>query len=253
MKLKKIKWHKESGHLFQNISDGLEYAFLNDDYKQIHELVLCRDYLNDVMYGSLNNKKIDIWGFKYDPQTDPAPSKKHTKLLLASKKDKFFRKKIFNSLSFVNQIERRLKMSPTEVEECENPDRHYKTGVFIFNGNKRWMKAMPMISLYTLLIRIGMVHDPYRNWTDTIQLIKNEQLEPYCKEDLPFLKKASSGMNRIIHHGDRKIFYRNIEKNYPEVDEISKIHCDFGIIGYSNNYTQPHCPHWHRYLESKQC
>lgn len=253
MKLRDVEWHKKTKNISQISSNGLEYAFLSNDYKQIHQLVWCKDFLHDAIYGQLTGKKISIYGFSYDPNEHQPLHLDSTRLMLASRKDRDFEKKIKCSLIFLNKIERHLKIFKTKIEKCASPPRHYaKSGVFIFNGSKRWMKSPPMISLYTLLIRVGMVHDPKCTWQETIDAIRNGSLSPYYTYDGNFLKDAKDGMDRIFKFGDRKIFHRDIKENYPDDVNTGRMHNDYGIVGYSKKVTENRCPHWHRNLEKKK-
>jgi len=247
MSSRKVKWHNKTRNLIQDSSEGLEYAFLNKNYEQIHQLVWCKDFLNDVIYGFLNNKRTTIWGFSYDPNKHLAPYLGSTRILLTSKRDKEFPKKIQQSLNFVNEIEEHLKMSKTQMEICHEPPRHYRrSGVYIFNGSKRWQKAPPMLSLYTLLIRVGLNHTFGTPWQETIEDIRNETKTPYYEEDATILRNGKIGMDRIFKFGDRKLFHRDIRDNYSESVDIDVIHNDCGIVGYSNNSTSYCYPHWHR-------
>jgi len=247
MKRKKVEWHNKTRHLIQDASEGLEYAFLTKDYKQIHQLVWCKDFLNDVIYGFLNNKRTTIWGFSYDPKKHLPPDLESTRLLLTSKRDREFRKKILRSLAFMNEIEKSLQMTKTTIEECKEPPRHYRRGgVFIFKGSKRWLKSPPMLSLYTLMIRVGLTHDVSQPWFQTVEDIRSGFTKPYYEEDAHILTNGQSGIDRIFKYGDRKLFHRNIKDNYPSYLATDTIHNDFGILGYSGDITADYCPHWHR-------
>ncbi len=247
MKLRNVEWHNKTRHLIQDSSDGLEYAFVTKDYRQVHQLVWCKDFLNDVIYGFLNNKRASIWGFSYDPQKHMPIDLECTRLLLTSKRDWDFRKNILKSLAFINAIEKELQMTPTKIEECYEPPRHYRrSGVFIFSGSKRWMKAPPMISLYTLLIRVGLGHDVNQPWFQTMDDIRSGFMEPYYEEDLGILLNGQAGIERILKYGDRRLFHRDIRKNYPRWVGTDTIHNDCGIVGFSSDMTADYCPHWHR-------
>jgi len=253
MKLRDVEWHKKTKNISQVSSDGLEFAFLTSDYRQIHQLVWCKDFLQDAIHGQLTNKKISIYGFSYDPSIDPPLHIDSTRLMLASRRDRDFDRKIKNSLIFLHKIEKHLKMLRTVYEKCASPPKHYaRSGVYIFNGSKRWMKSPPMISLYTLLIRVGLAHDPTMTWQETIEGIRKESIQPYYSYDTSFLKNGKTGMDRIFKFGDRRLFYRDIKDNYPNDVNTGRMHNDYGIVGYSLGVTSTRCPHWHRNLEKKK-
>lgn len=248
MKLREVQWHKKTKSLSQISNTGLEYAFVSTDYRQIHQLVWCKDFLQDAVYGMVNNKRVSIYGFSYDPSVDAPLHMESTRLLLASRRDKTFKKKIFNSLEFINKIEKSLKMTPTQIEQCMNPPAHYKSArVYIFDGSKRWMKAPPMISLYSLLIRVGLVHEPGDTFKKTLDAVRTGDRAPYYSYDKGFLVNAKKALDLILKNGDRKIFHPDIRKNYPEsIGSTDTVHNSFGIVGFASGSTKYYCPRWHK-------
>ena len=148
-----------SARILQIYSKGLEYALVSSDYKQCHPFVWCKDFLHDVIHATINNKWIEIYKFRFDPGKDPLPCMDKIRLLLTNSKDRKFAEKIPAVLDFINQIEDRLKIKKTFVRQCWMPPEQYrKAGVFMFEGSRRWIQSPPMLSLYSLLLRLGFCH-----------------------------------------------------------------------------------------------
>lgn len=109
-----------------------------------------------------------------------------------------------------------------------------------------------MISLYSLLIRIGFLHELNDNFLNTLEKIKIGALKPYQKFDKKWLMEAQIGMEKIFVLGDRKIFSRNIKDNYPKEMLIDTVHNRLGIMGFANDviskkYNAPVLiPDWHK-------
>lgn len=263
VKERKVEWHpKTIKGISQIPKDGMEFAYVSEDYKQVHQLVWCKDFMQDTIFGFLNNQKFEIYGFEYDPAKNPAICKEKTRIMICNWRDQEFEKKLLkNCKEFVNGIEKKLKMNKTIFEKCINPPPIYRrSGVFIAEGSKRWMQAPPMISLYTLLLRIGMVHPLGQDVDKTLQQIHDEEIKPYNwkpdrvtkwgeshdDNDADHLKNGWNGLNKILHHGDSKIFHKAIEKNYRSSVGIYTIHDDCGLGGFSNGYTEDDFPFWHR-------
>lgn len=258
-KARRIEWHAKTRQLCQIPKDGLEYALVSEDYRQIHQLVWCKDFLQDAIYGHINKKKVNIYGFQYDPETDPPIYMEQTRLVVANWKDKDFEQKLLgNCRDFLHQIETLLKLKKTTMEACENPPPRYKKcGIFLLNGSKRWMSAPPMVSLYTLLIRLGFVHPVGQSAQTTLQQVKDGKLTPYNHHpgkdtDADLLRQVYKGVERILITGDRRLFRGGLSQNYPKKNNsgtsfsIHQMHENCGMVGFTTAYNKTDFPHWHQ-------
>jgi hypothetical protein len=245
---KKIQWFEESQHLEQAIANGLEYAFCSSDYKQCCPFVLCKDFLHDAVYNAVHNTKKSIFGYHCSPKEGhPILDLEKMRVLLANSSDRKMRDKIPACIDFMHQVESALKMSLTIVRECHNsPCKYAVGGVWLFESSKRWLSAPPMVSLYTLLVRVGFSHVIGTPFLTTIDKIINFSIKPYQYEDRDRLIKSKDGIYYILKNGDRKVFFTDIKKNYPRV-EISCLHNDLGIIGFAKKATKDLVPYWHRF------
>jgi len=260
IKQRDVVWHKKNKKISQIPREGLEFAFVSKDYKQIHQLVWCKDFMQDSIFGHLNQKKISIYGFSYDPEIDPPLYMEKTRIFITNFKDANFGSKVTENLrEFLHGIEGQLKMAKTTFEKCKSPPPRYrKAGVYILNSSKRWMKSPPMISLYTLLLRIGMVHELGDPWHKTFKKVQKKEVDAYySKTDNSFAEQAKNGLDFILEHGDRKVFHRDIQMNYPEtvsgmVTSVFTIHDNCGLLGFSRGSTKLNFPHWHRLEKAKK-
>jgi len=242
-----ITWYLKTTCLHQAIASGLEFAFLSRDNKQCCPFVLCKDYLQDAIYNQIYKTKKKIYGFQYDAAVENPISLTKTRLLIANSSDKNLRDKIVQCIDFINQIEEKLNMPRTKYEECDDPPLKYKAGgVWLFESNRRWLISPPMISMYSLLIRVGMSHTTGKDFWNTINSIQSDGLKSYQYEDTYRLKYSTAGIKRILDEGDREIFYKEIKKNYPKGTKINTLHNDLGICGFSSGATKYIVPYWHR-------
>jgi len=250
-----IVWYNEpnSYTILQIYKKGLEYALVSDKYQQCHQFVWCKDFLHDVVHATVNNFGFELYGFLYSPLNDPKPCLKEIRLLISNSKDKKLASLIPSCVDFLNQIEARIKMSKTIVRKVANPqcDRK-KTGVFLFQGNSRWLMSPPMLSLYTWLIRIGLCHKIGTSFKETIKALKEKTISPYQVKDAQWIKDCEVALHKIIRLGDKKIFYRDIKMNYPESLNIDEVHNRLGILSYSFDIIvhslkqKVPIPYWHR-------
>lgn len=247
-----IIWKNPQGQkILQIYKKGLEYALVSEDYEQCNEFVWCKDFLQDIVYSSLREKSIEIYNFKYNPTIDSKPYLKKIRLLVTNSSDKTFRKKIKNTLSFINQVEETFGIKNSIVRECKNPPLEYtKCGVWLFEGDKRWINSPPMLSLYSLFIRVGFSHQEGNYYKQTIEDILLGKIQPYQKKDVIWLKHAEKGIQKIEKFGDKKIFSKNIKNNYPDF-AVSEIHNNLGITGFSSDIEEQSrgnkvlVPRWH--------
>lgn len=248
MQLKKIEWYDGVvPKLRQSMASGLEYSFLSANNKQIFPFVYCKDYLQDAISAFFANKKRSIFGFVYDPAVHEPIVVDKTSLLIANSNDKDLESKIENCLNFLYQVEDHLKMTRTIVEKVENPPYQYLLGgVYFFEGSKRWMNSPPMISLYSLLIRIGLGHKINTFFKDTIDNIINGKISPYHVPDKLRLKDSKKGINLILDKGDEYIFHEKIEDNYPAKIKVRTMHNTLGIIGFSVGKSNKYMSSWKR-------
>jgi len=250
-----VQWHPKTEKLYQIPKEGMQYAFVSQDFKQIHQLVWCKDFLQDAIWGHLNQKKVSIYGFTYDPETMLPLYLRRTRLMVANWKDESLGPKLLNNcLPFLHAIEKRLGMRRTELFRCQKvPPRYSTAGVWLLEGSKRWMKSPPMISLYTLLIRAGMTHHPGKMPVMTLRHLADGTVRPYFggegfkgADDNENISTSLSRFKHLLKTGDRKIFHRKMRENYPSTIQTNKLHNSYGFVGFAKNYTEEDFPYWHR-------
>ncbi len=235
---RKIKWQPVpvQSKILQIYAKGLEYALVSDNYEQCHEFVWCKDFLHDVYYSTINNKEFNLYKFSYCPYYSPKPCLKEARILLTNSKDKNFSQKIPAVCEFINQIEDELGMKKTTARICSAPPSGYeKAGIYIFKGDRRWIVAPSMLSLYTLLLRMGFVHKIGTSYKETLASLKKRKLTPYQSKDVYWFKCSEMAFNEILKNSDKSLFSRNFADNYPKHLSMDSIHNKLGIIAFSNH------------------
>lgn len=271
-----VVWHRKTRQILQIPKDGLEYAWVSEKGVQLHQFVWCKDFLQDVVWAHVNKRTVICHGFKYEPfETELSLDK--VRFLITNAIDHNFRAKIPNCRDFIHQFESQLNMRKTVFEECGNPPPQYrKSGVFYLTGSPRWLHSPPMMSLYSLLIRVGFVHRQGQLWSDTIRNITDGQTKAYnyrrphtddgvrhqLDDDKKFLEKGLPGILDILECGDKKIFHSDIARNYPqdrktfygkrEPITVYTVHHNLGLQCFSNHDAAQFVPYWYRNLEKKR-
>lgn len=246
----KIKWFDSKdpakGNINQIYSNGLEFAVSTME-KQCSHFVYCKDFLHDAVWAVLYNSPIEIYRFIYDPILNPIDVNDLTRVLVGNQSDQHFHQKIPNCLDFLNQVEKALKLKKTVAFECEDPPEDYLPGgIFMLQGSQRWMCAPPMLSMYTMLMRCGFVHEIGTHYMTTLERIAGGELKPYQENDQEFVKQSLPGIKAIMSLGYRKIFFKDMKKNYPSKIDVMTLHHRCGIRAYSWGETGKTVAYWSR-------
>lgn len=251
---KTIVWHPASEiKILQIYNKGLEFALVSDNFEQCHPFVWCKDFLHDVIFATIHQKKFDIYRFFYDSERNPKACLKEIRLLVTNSKDSKLPAKIEACIEFLNQIEEAFGIPNSKVRKCLKAPQQYKYGVYLFQGNKRWLNAPPMISLYSFLIRIGLCHQVGTSYSTTINLVKSGIIKPYQPKDSKWLYEIEPSIHKIMKYSDKKIFYRDITKNYPKHLLIDRVHNNLGIMSFATDMRLKAAGHsvafayWHRF------
>lgn len=256
---KKINWYNNDQvvKISQIYNNGLEYSLVSEDYRQICPFVFCKDFLQDVIYACVNHKEIKIHKFEFNPAKNGYIATDKTKILIANASDTAFFARLESVFDFLHQIEDDLGLERTEWDICKEPPSKYNSGIFLLQADSKWLLAPPLLSLYSLLIRIGFVHTKDDIYKNTILKIVLDEVKTYQREDRRYLMKNLNGLNRIFNEGVELFFnftYRNrkptkieiLEKNYPKKTSVKKIHYECGLMAFSCNLTKKRYPFWHQ-------
>ena len=245
----KVDWAIRKSSMSQIYRRGLEYCFISRDWRQCCPFVYCKDFLQDAILACHYGKAVNIYGFNYNPATCEPIYMDRTRIALANSSDKDFSNKIPAVVDFMNQIEQQLKMVRTHTRSCANPPRKYSNGVFILDSSNRWMLSPPMMSMYSLLVRISFCHTKGECFAETIKKIIGGNVAAYQNNDQSQLASAEEGINKILKYGYAHVFHRDPKKNYPDVN-TGTIHNSTGIVSFSTGVSRSIVPHWHRNLET---
>lgn len=253
-KYQEIIWKDiKTNKVLQLYNKGLEYCLLSDNYEQCHQFVWCKDYLHDVIYSKINNKPIKIFNFCFDPKKNNNPSIKKIKLCIADTKNKYLYDKIKHCIDLLNKIELKLCMKKSKYLLCKNIPKNYSNGsMIIIEGDKRWLSSPPMISLYSMLIRIGFCHSKSNSYKTTFKKIINKKLTLYQPKDLYNLKSSLNGIKTILQHNDKNIFFKNWKYNYPIEIDILRIHNYLGISNFSSKFGMDIISDWYKNIIKNQ-
>jgi len=222
---------EEEAKLLQIYSRGLEFSLVSDHYEQCHRWVLCKDFLHDVVYSVVRDMPTDIFKFRYDPGVDPKCSLGELRILIGHRRDGGFMGRIPSMLDFMHQIEGELGIKKCCVVECGDFPEDFR-GVVMVRASRRWLRSPPMLSLFGLLVRVGMGHQEGQGYRTTIRTYAERKATPYQPKDGKWLKIIGPALHKILRYGDRKVFPGDLDQNYPEMD-MEVVHNRLGIVGFA--------------------
>lgn len=227
----------------QVYSKGLEFALSTQDNIQVHPFVFCKDFLHDAIYCYLHHKKVSIYGISFEYEKLPTFDFSCTNILLRNKKDKDFVNGCMKSLDLLNQICKKLKILPSKLFSAGN---NADENIVLIKGSKVWHNSPPLLSMYSLLIRLGFSHEIGKPFNETIEDLLSSKIKPYSEGDFNQLRLAKKGIDLILQYGYRKFFYIDAAKNYSINFDVSFLHNNCGIVGFSEEYPRKNCPYWYR-------
>jgi hypothetical protein len=214
--------------LAEGRNNGMAFTILKkvkvNTYNTVLPYTCCKDFLNEViftekvgintaMYG-LEYSKTSCFDTKHGYMGISMMNKHNDKLKYQEENCKILSENYKNLQEFINRIENMLNLpSFTIISPIYNPNEYLiKFPIF-------WAKYVYLISLYTLLLRIGFNYtNPDENPLVFLGNFKNGEDGMYCTTMLPKLKQL-------------------IEGNIPEqpMDKTissNVIHGSYGIINY---------------------
>ena len=229
--MQKVKKFDRTQSLCEIYSTGFQFALLSADFEQSHAWVLCKDFMTDVIWATVNKKSASIYGFTYDSATY-APIDRDTVRLIVRDKTKAateFDASIEKSCEFLNLLESKMGFDLGQVEKVEHDDGG---SVWMFTLDKRWIHASPVFSMLTLFIRVGCCYEGEGKLDDAIRKFKT-----VSHNDANYLKRSRKLRHLIIKKG-LDIFKPNMEDNYPADATIDEVHNYWGIVNSTDSYSK---------------
>lgn len=218
---------------------GMQYAFLSADNKQCHAWIKCRDFLHDALRCHITGKKEGIYGFSYNPGTDPPLDLEKMRMMVKrepakveSKSSEDTKEMVDSALSILRCIEDYSGIKPLSDIYCTSGDKD----VYVFESAADWMESTFMISLYTFLIRLGAKKIKFKDKKELDSKLKklcagkalNKDHDiNYLKDVLPFIYKIVENRKDLRYVGkDGKRFFEgqniNLFHNYTGIVALSR-------------------------------
>lgn len=240
----------------QIYSKGFEFAFMSDidgTYHQACTFVYCKDFLHDAVWAMINKTKWHIYGFKYDSSKDVPLDLDNCVFAFRNTvyngKDAEFHSRRLACQEFLNGVEAKLGFQPSVIYEVP----HDGGPCWLIVGDKGWQHAPPLVGLYTLLIRVGFMHNSGDSADETLKKAKSGKIKigdsgSYAgNRDCSYISQSWKGIQAILKHG-LDIFYAKMEANYPKdlPKRGASLHDAYGPVNFSKGIPKKAMPHWYR-------
>lgn len=223
-----VNWFPDAS-MAQIYSTGLEFAFVSLEGKQCHAFAYCKDFLQDAVWATLNKSSVGIYGFSYvhgkNPPVDMDNMRLGVRVKGTPKED--METMCRKALTFLQEVDAGQGFSPSELL-LGGQRKGEKSKTFVFVSDPAWLHSPPMVSLYSLLVRVGMTYEG-GGWRAHFDNAKKY----IGKNDKTYIKSAQKGVNKIIGKDPTKIFAKEIKDNYPTGVSVSSMHNSSGIVAYA--------------------
>lgn len=252
-----IQWvpDKHMAEIYQ--STKFQFAFVSaprTGNKQCHPFVQCRDFLHDAVRVHITKGSCSIFGFTYRYGKNPPVDMRNMRMLVTkfNMKDterKTFEKKMLCAREVINHYETIAGWPKTKLKYVGDEKR---ANVWLFVGTGKWMKSPFLVSMYTLLIRLGDKYKTLNKFKDTKDLVsKLQTVSKQCSDnDAGYLKSAYNKMHLIIAEADRMFLKdgKTIDPTYLDKNiQLTNFHNHCGIFSLCSNCS----PKQTKHLEEK--
>ncbi len=220
----KIKFYQTKSLSEEYQPTGMYFAFLSVENEMCHTWIKCRDFLQDAVRNQLTGKDDKIYGFCYLPKTDPKIDLKKTRLLIKGVKDEVIK----YSLQLVNHYEKAAGLIPrSKIVKTDD--------MYIFIGPGEWSQSSVLISLYTLLIRLGYRKIEFKNEEELVKayeaLISSKDASV---NDIRYLKSVFKHMHTVLENR-KLLMFKQKDKILFGDTIIGSFHSCSGIVALCSN------------------
>jgi len=252
----KVEWYPKStsthlSEIYQKT--GMVFSFVSsptNGLKQCHEWVKCRDFLHDAVRTQITGNPSQIFGFKFLKGTNPEIDLTKMRMLVSkngltsSKKDiDDFTAKMKSSLQIIKCFEKIAKVKPSILKKIDTNGSSY-TSIYMFIGDKMWIKSPFMVSMYTFLIRLGDKQLIFKTKEELFSALESLSKAPKPKSgendnDLIYLPDCYKHLFTVAEKHE-KLFPTNengLHDIYSKAIDIGTFHNQSGILSLARKST----------------
>lgn len=227
----KVEWfeQKNLNEIYQQVR--MQFAFLSapkNGSKQCHSWAYCRDFLHDAVRTQAVGSPTSIYGFDFKKGTNPPIDLVRTRMLvrqdgLVTKDIPKFEKKMKASLKLLNHYEKMAGVSLSKVQKVDDK----KLNVWAFNSPGMWIKIPQLVSMYSMLIRLGDKEFKFKDNEELRVALKKQAESKANDNDTRYLKNCWNKLDLIIKNRN-SLFPKDGYETYKSMP-TSSFHNNSGI------------------------
>lgn len=194
--------------------------------------------MTDVVWSTIHKEPIEIYGFQYNPHSDPKIAMDPIYIVVRNKEldEGLFDEQIQKSHQLIRMLEIKLEFEPSRLKKVD----HENGGdVWMFILDKKWIHTSALLSMLTLFMRVGCNYSGKGKLNAAIRSFKRykpEDRDDYSEStrsnDANYLRQSHK-LRCLILKQRLSIFAPKMEDNYPHSD-VDSIHERWGIVGARN-------------------
>lgn len=232
----KIINNQDREKLCEGRDHGLGFAFLKnttgETFETVQPISPCKDYLNDVVYAENTGNNCGAYGLEYTPTKCFKPTKSFMAMQVCDyqngggkykgiKKELQLMEDLHGLNEYINKFEEMLGIKHrSKISKIED-------NLFFITLPTYWCRSTYLISMYSLLIRVGRW---YKSGEDVIQYLKDFK---HDMEERYLINSALPNIQKVLEvkniKQDLTLYDISNEKEYDDDDnEDNPVH-DEGI------------------------
>lgn len=217
---KEVNWLGRTKDIAEIYSSGMEYCLIDNKLNGMHPYIFCKDFISDVIWSEITLKPVRIYGFEWEPGKLNLLKKRHN--IAIRNKDNNIQGNAANLLRFINDVEELMGIPKSKVS-IDN-----KISIII-NFSSEWTKIPCHLSMFLLLLRVGIFYtEDYKSVKDFINIDNLKNIKGLnTTNDYIYIKSANTLINDIFYNSIK------ISQKYEDYDSVSEIHNNSGIVSYS--------------------
>lgn len=234
--------HKDYG-VIDKYNQSVMFSLVSDDNRQVSYFMVCRDYLQEIIQAGYIGESKTVCRTKYEKEQEPA--REHIKIMMTYGGAENIDAQIEQLQNFLHQAETALGLELTQIFNVKHPNRR----IFLFIGDKTWVSAPPMLSMYTLFLRTGL-HHAGGNFRDTLNRIADGTIKVNNSDDPEYIRESERAFRWAFDEVNPKlIFSEDVKGNFtvPMPDNSWNMHSNSGIVAWSKKkMAKKIWPQWYK-------
>lgn len=202
-------------------NDMPQFAIMAENGQQIGSWMRCKDYIQDVIWGSKKGVAYEVHGWVYDPKEDPRTSDKWVILAMKwpTKTDVQLDKAIENVKATLEDLEKRLGIPKFRRSRFSRRIGDH----FVIYGGTHWLKSAGTVSFLTWVLRASLTN---RHQTfESLITMKNKFA---VSNDGYYGKSGKPFIDNLFEVG-----FDGIESDWETFQQAYNVHGN-GFVGQAN-------------------